>query len=101
MSPPPVLAPPACVLAFLARVLAFCAARRPKIATLERRWLGPPDGVERLMADGVLTFHVLGQGLVLRDAGYILINPDGSVAFVNGPHPFMAGDTAAFCTALS
>jgi hypothetical protein len=48
-----------------------------------------------------LTFHVQGDGVVLQDAGYILINPDGSVAFVHGPHPFLAGETAPFCAALS
>ena len=48
-----------------------------------------------------LTFHVLGDGVVLRDAGYILFNSDGSVAFVYGPHPFLGGDTAPFCAALS
>jgi hypothetical protein len=49
-----------------------------------------------------LTFHVQGAGggVVLRDAGYIAINPDGSTAFVHGPHPFLAGDTAAFCAAF-
>src|SRR5262249_12859757 len=50
-----------------------------------------------------LTFHVQGkgEGVVLRDAGYIMISPDGSVAFVHGPHPFLQGDTGAFCAALS
>jgi hypothetical protein len=48
-----------------------------------------------------LTFHVQDDGVVLQDAGYILFNPDGSVAFVQGPHPFLAGNTAAFCAALS
>jgi hypothetical protein len=48
-----------------------------------------------------LTFHVQDPGVVLRDAGYIQFNPDGSVAFVHGPHPFLDGDTASFCAALS
>jgi hypothetical protein len=28
-------------------------------------------------------------------------NPDGSGAFIRGPHPILDGDTAAFCAALS
>jgi hypothetical protein len=48
-----------------------------------------------------LDFHVQNGGLVLRDAGYIRFNADGSVAFIRGPHPFTEGDTAAFCAAFS
>ena len=48
-----------------------------------------------------LDFHVQNGGLILRDAGYIRFNPDGSVAFVNGPHPFPTGDISAFCAAFS
>lgn len=48
-----------------------------------------------------LPIHIQGGGVVIRDAGYILFNPDGSVAFIHGPHPFLEGDTAAYCAALS
>lgn len=48
-----------------------------------------------------LPIHIQGGGIVIRDAGYILFNPDGSVAFTHGPHPFLEGDTAAYCAALS
>jgi hypothetical protein len=48
-----------------------------------------------------LSFHIQGGGVVVRDAGHILFNPDGSVAFIHGPHPILEGDTAAFCAALS
>jgi hypothetical protein len=48
-----------------------------------------------------LDFHVQNGGLVLRDAGYLAINPDGSVAFVHGPHPFPTGDIAPFCAAFA
>lgn len=48
-----------------------------------------------------LSFHIQGSGVVVRDAGYVLFNPDGSVAVIHGPHPFLEGDTAAFCAALS
>lgn len=50
-----------------------------------------------------LDFHVQapGGGLVLRNAGYILFNPDGSVGFEAGPHPFPTGDISAFCAAFS
>ena len=45
--------------------------------------------------------HIQDGGIVIRDAGYILFNPDGSVAFIRGPHPQLEGDTAAVCAALS
>jgi hypothetical protein len=45
--------------------------------------------------------HIQDGGLVIRDAGYILFNPDGSVAILHGPHPQLEGDTAALCAALS
>jgi hypothetical protein len=48
-----------------------------------------------------LDFHVQNDGLVLRDAGYLAINPDGSVAFVHGPHPFPTGDITPFCAAFA
>jgi hypothetical protein len=48
-----------------------------------------------------LPIHVQDGGVVIRDAGYILFNPDGSVAFTHGPHPQLEGDTAALCAALS
>jgi hypothetical protein len=48
-----------------------------------------------------LPIHVQDGGVVIRDAGYVLFNPDGSVAFLHGPHPQLEGDTAAVCAALS
>ena len=43
--------------------------------------------------------HVQGDaGLVLRDAGQIVLNPDDTVAYIRGPHPQFLGQT--FCTAL-
>lgn len=48
-----------------------------------------------------LPIHIQDGGVVIRDAGYILFNPDGSVAFIHGPHPLLEGDTAAYCAALS
>ncbi len=50
-----------------------------------------------------LPIHVRlsGGGVVIRDAGYVLFDPDGSVAFIRGPHPQLEGNTAALCAALS
>jgi len=48
-----------------------------------------------------LSFHIQDGGVVVRDAGYVVFNPDGSIAVVHGPHPILEGDTAAFCAALS
>ena len=48
-----------------------------------------------------LDFHVQNGGLILRNAGYLMMNPDGSVGFVAGPHPFPTGDISAFCAAFS
>ena len=51
-----------------------------------------------------LPIHVQDGGVVIRDAGYLLFNPDGSVAVIHGPHPQLEGDPAAiaaYCAALS
>ena len=48
-----------------------------------------------------LPIHVQDGGVVIRDAGYLLFNPDGSVAVIHGPHPALEGDNAAVCAALS
>jgi hypothetical protein len=48
-----------------------------------------------------LTLRIQDGGVVIRDAGYISFNPDGSAAFIHGPHPFLEGNTAALCAALS
>jgi hypothetical protein len=48
-----------------------------------------------------LPIHVQDGGVVIRDAGYLLFNPDGTVALIHGPHPQLEGDTAAVCAALS
>jgi len=48
-----------------------------------------------------LSAHIQGGGVVIRDAGYISFNPDGSIAVTHGPHPVLEGDTAALCSALS
>ena len=48
-----------------------------------------------------LSLRIQGGGVVIQNAGYISFNPDGSIAFTHGPHPFFEGDTAAFCAALS
>jgi hypothetical protein len=48
-----------------------------------------------------LSLRIQGGAVVIQNAGYISFNPDGSIAFTHGPHPFFEGDTAAFCAALS
>ena len=48
-----------------------------------------------------LPIHIQDSGVIIRDAGYLLFNPDGSVALIHGPHPQLKGDTAAFCAKFS
>jgi hypothetical protein len=51
-----------------------------------------------------LPIHIQDGGVVIRDAGYLLFSPDGSVAVIHGPHPQLEGDPAAiaaYCAALS
>jgi hypothetical protein len=48
-----------------------------------------------------LPIHIQDGGVVIRDAGYLLFNPDGSVAVIHGPHPQLEGDIAGYCAALS
>jgi hypothetical protein len=45
-----------------------------------------------------LTVHVQGPGIVQLDAGQIGFNPDGTVAYLHGPHPQALGQT--WCSAL-
>jgi len=62
------------------------------------------DFIDSLGADkevGV-PIHVQGaSGLVIRDAGLIQFNPDGSVVYLRGPHPSLEGENAAVCAALT
>ena len=54
------------------------------------------DGTAR---DVGLTVHIQGPGgIVLRDAGQIVYNPDGSVNYIRGPHEQLSG--VSFCPAL-
>jgi hypothetical protein len=54
------------------------------------------DGSSRQVG---LTVHIQGPGgIVQLDAGQIAFNPDGSVAYIHGPHPQFEGQT--FCFAL-
>jgi len=55
------------------------------------------DGTARTVGD---TVHIQGPGggLVQHDAGQIVVNADGSVAAIHGPHPQFEGQT--FCFAL-
>jgi hypothetical protein len=47
-----------------------------------------------------LTVHIQGPGgIVIRDAGQIVFNPDGSVNYIRGPHEQLLG--ASFCPALT
>ena len=61
---------------------------------------GRSDGTDRFVG---LIIHTLlpHGGVVIRDAGYLLVNPDGSFAIVHGPHPFETGDVAEYCAALT
>lgn len=55
------------------------------------------DGTAR---DVGLTTHIQGPGgIVIRDAGQIVYNPDGSVNYVRGPHEQLSG--VSFCPALT
>jgi hypothetical protein len=55
------------------------------------------DGTSR---DAGLTVHIQGPGgIVVRDAGQIAFNADGSVSFVRGPHEQLSG--VSFCPALT
>ena len=54
-----------------------------------------PDGFREVG----LTVHIKGPGgIVQLDAGQIVFNNDGTVAYMRGPHPQAQGQT--FCFAL-
>lgn len=55
------------------------------------------DGTSR---DVGLTVHIQGPGgIVVRDAGQIVYNADGSLNFIRGPHEQFSG--VSFCPALT
>jgi hypothetical protein len=55
-----------------------------------------PDGSREV---GLWT-HIQGPGgIVLRDAGQLVFNADGTLAYTRGPHPQFLG--ATFCSALT
>jgi hypothetical protein len=40
-------------------------------------------------------------GVITKDAGKLVYNPDGSIAVEHGPHPYADGDVAAYCGAFT
>jgi hypothetical protein len=57
-----------------------------------------PDGTVSFMGS---TVHIQGPGgIVLRDAGLVVFNADGSVNYVRGPHEQLV-DNVSFCPALA
>ena len=67
-------------------------------------WSDHIDSSGALKGTGVelsIRMQAGGGGVVIHDAGSAFFNPDGSIAYMNGQHPFLTGDTAALCAALS
>jgi hypothetical protein len=67
-------------------------------------WSDHIDSSGALKGTGVelsIRMQAGGGGVVIHDAGVGSFNPDGSIAYVRGQHPFLTGDTAALCAALS
>ena len=57
-----------------------------------------PDGTSRASGS---TVHIQGPGgIVVRDAGQVVFNADGSVNFAHGPHEQLI-DNVSFCPALT
>jgi hypothetical protein len=55
------------------------------------------DGTSRAVG---LTVHIQGPGgIVVRDAGQIVFNADGTVNYIRGPHEQFSG--VGFCPALT
>jgi len=55
------------------------------------------DGTTRLTGSSA---HIQGPGIILRDAGQIVFNADGSVSYSHGPHPQRIDDVR-FCPSLA
>ena len=56
------------------------------------------DGTSRLTGS---TVHIQGpSGIVVRDAGQVVFNADGSINFAHGPHQQLI-DNVSFCPALT
>jgi hypothetical protein len=57
-----------------------------------------PDGTSRFTGSSV---HIQGPGgIVVRDAGQVVFNADGSVSYSHGPHSQLI-DNVSFCPALA
>jgi hypothetical protein len=55
-----------------------------------------PDGARYTGA----TVHIQGpRGIVVHDAGQVVFNPDGTIAYTHGPHDQLV-DGVSFCPAL-
>src|SRR5689334_24181269 len=53
-----------------------------------------PDGTSRMMGS---TVHIQGpSGIVVRDAGQVAFNADGSIAYAHGPHEQLV-ENKSFC----
>ena len=61
------------------------------------------DLEEGTESDVGLRFRVIfpGLGVVLLDAGRVVFDADGNVAFEAGPHQIVNEDFAAFCAAFA
>jgi hypothetical protein len=59
------------------------------------------DGTTRTIVGAAWTINVPGQGVLVLDAGRLVLGPGGEVLFEAGPHELFHGDVAALCAYLS
>lgn len=59
------------------------------LVTGTETWVGQP-----------LKISLPSGGVVIRDAGRLVYNADGTIAVEHGPHPFLDGNVAAYCAAF-
>lgn len=60
------------------------------------------DGSVTMIRRGLL-FHIgaPGEGLILQEAGKIVVDEAGNILFKAGPHPILEGNLAPLCAALA
>ncbi len=59
------------------------------------------DGTTQTIVGAVVTINVPGQGVLVLDAGRLVLGAGGVVLFEAGPHEQFSGDLAALCAYFS
>jgi hypothetical protein len=62
-----------------------------------------PDGSINTEAANGIVFHFIlpGTGVIAADVGSVVVDSEGNIVRIGGPHQFLTGDLAGFCAAIA